>query len=104
MEMYECEWWQLYNTNIVVKQHLRQFFPYKIPLSEERLLERIKIESLFGYFQCDIEVPPELREQFANIPPIFKKINVGRYDIGSLLKSYAEQEGRLSQPRRNFNF
>ena len=38
MEMYECEWWQLYKTNIVVKQHLRQSFPYKIPLSEKRVL------------------------------------------------------------------
>ena len=100
MEMYECEWWQLYKTNVVVKQHLRQSFPYKIPLSEERLLERIKNGSLFGYVQCDIEVPPELREQFANFPPIFKNINVGRDDIRSLMKNYAEQEGLLSQPRR----
>ena len=100
MEMYECEWWQLYKTNVVVKQQLRQSFPYKIPLSEERLLERIKNGSLFGYVQCDIEVPPELREQFANFPPIFKNINVGRDDIGSFMKNYAEQEGLLSQPRR----
>ena len=71
MEMYECEWWHLYKTNDVVKQHLRQSFPYKIPLSELRLLKRIKNGSLFGHVQCDIEVPPELREQFANFPPIF---------------------------------
>ena len=100
MEMYECEWWHLYKTNDLVKQHLRQSFPYKIPLSEERLLERIENGSLFGNVQCDIEVPPELREQFANFPPIFKNINVGRDDIGSLMKNYAEQEGLLSQPRR----
>ena len=99
METFECEWWQLYKTNVVVKQHLRQSFPYKIHLSEGRLLERIKNGSLFGYVQCDIEVLPELREQFANFPPIFKNINVGRDDIGSLMKCYAEQ-GLLSHPRR----
>ena len=100
IEMYDCEWWQLYKTIVVVKQHLCQSFPYKIPLSKERLLERIKNGSLFGYVQCDIEVPPELREQLANFPPIFKNINVGRDDIGSVMKSYAEQEGLLSQPRK----
>ena len=39
-------------------------------------------------------------QKFANFPPIFKIINVGRDDIGSLMKSYAEQKGFLSQPRR----
>ena len=101
IEMYECEWWQLYKTDVVVKQQLRESFPYKIRLSEERLLEKkIKNGSLFGYVQCDIEVPPELREHFANFPPIFKNVNVSRDDIGLLMKSYAEQKGLLSQPRR----
>ena len=72
IEMYECEWWQLYKTDVVVKQHLRESFPYKTPLTEERLLEKIKNGSLFGYVQCDIEVPPALREKFANFPLIFK--------------------------------
>ena len=96
IELYECEWWQLYKIDGIVKQLLRESFPYKIPLSEERLLDRIKN----GYVQCDIEVRPELREHFANFPPIFKNVNVSRNDIGSLMKSYAEQEGLLSQPRR----
>ena len=100
IEMYECEWWQLYKTDSVVKQHLRDSFPYRLPLSEVRLLEKIKNGSLFGYVQCDIQVPPELRNDFANFPPIFKNVNVGREDIGSLMKNYAEQEGILSQPRR----
>ena len=65
-----------------------------------RLLERIKKGSLFGYVQCDIEVPPELGEQFANFPPIFRNNNVGRDDIRSLMKSYVEQKWLLSQPRR----
>ena len=93
IEMYECEWWQLYKTDV-------ESFPYKIPLTEPRLLEKIENGSLFAYVQCDIEVPPELREKFANFPSIFKNVNVSRDDIGSLMKSYAEQEGLLSLPRR----
>ena len=66
--MYECEWCQLYKTDAVVIQHLRDSIPYKIPFSEERLFEKIKNGTFFGYVQCDLEVPPELREHFANIP------------------------------------
>ena len=55
---------------------------------------------MFGYVQCDIEVPEELKKKFANFPSIFKNTNVGRHDIGSLMKAYAEKEGLLCQPRK----
>ena len=100
VEMLECEWWNLYKTTTGVKEHLRESFPYKRPLREESLLEQIRSDKLFGYVQCDIEVPEELKEKFANFPPIFKNTNVGRHDIGSLMKDYAEKEGLLSQPRK----
>ena len=29
IEMYECGWWKICKTDIVVKQHLRDSFPYK---------------------------------------------------------------------------
>ena len=98
--MWECDWWNLYKTTTCVKQHLRESFPYKRPLREESLLEQIKSVKLFGYVQCDIEVPEVLKKKFANFPPIFKNTNVGRHDIGSLMKDYAEKEGLLCQPRK----
>ena len=100
VEMWECEWWNLYKTTTCVKKHLRESFPYKRPLREETLLEQIRSGKLFGYVQCDIEVPEELKEKFANFPPIFKNTNVGRHDIGLLMKDYAEKEGLLCQPRK----
>ena len=45
-------------------------------------------------------MPEELKGKFANFPPIFKNTNVGRHDIGSLMKDYAEKEGLLCQPRK----
>ena len=83
-----------------VKEHLRESFPFKRPLREESLLEQIRSGTLFGYVQCDIEVPEELKKKFANFPPIFKKTNVGRHNIGSLMQDYAEKEGILCQPRK----
>ena len=57
IEMYECDWWKMNKTDDIVKQPLRESFPHKVPLREKRLLENIKSGSLFGYAQCDIEVP-----------------------------------------------
>ena len=71
-----------------------------MPLSKERLLESIKPGSLFGFVQCVIEVPENLREAFTNFSLIFNNINVNRDDSGQFMKEYDEKEGPLTQPRR----
>ena len=98
--MCECEWWNLYKTTTCVKEHLRESFPYKCPLREERLLEQTRSGKLFGYVQCEIEVAEDLKKKFASFSPTFKKTNVCRHDIGLLMKDYAEKEGHLCQPRK----
>ena len=72
IEMFECEWWCLYKTDAPVKSYLRANFPYKRPLSEEQLLQQIIDGRLFGYVQCDIEVPEHLRDYFSNFLPYSK--------------------------------
>ena len=57
VEMWEREWWSLYKTDASVKSHRRKNFPYRRPLSEEGLMQRIIDGRLFRYVQCDIEVP-----------------------------------------------
>ena len=91
---------KLHKTTPCVKEHLKESFPHKRPLREERLLEQIRSGKLLGYVQCDIEVPEELEKKFANFPPIFKNTNVGRHDIGILMKEYADKERLLCQPRK----
>ena len=100
IEMWECEWWRLYKTTNTVKQYIREHFPYRRSLAAEQLLEEIKKGKLFGYVQCDIEVPEFLRSKFDNFPPIFKNTLVRKNGIGDLMKTYAEEEGILSQPRK----
>ena len=77
VEMWEYEWWNLYKTTTCVEERLRESFPYKRALREKSLLEQIRGGKLFDCVQCDIEVPEELKEKFANFPPIFKNTNVG---------------------------
>ena len=98
--MWECKCWRFYKTTTNFKLHIRENFPYKRSLTEQQLLEGIKKGNLFGYVQCDIEVPEKLTENFANFPPVFKNILVSKNDIGDLMKTYAEEEGIMSQPRK----
>ena len=69
-------------------------------MSEEQLLQGIIDGRLFGYVQCDIEVPEHLRSYFSNFPPTFKNTEVSREDIGPLMREYAEKENIMPQPRR----
>ena len=73
IEMWEYEWWRLYKTTTNVKLHIRGNSLNRRSLTEQQLLEGIKKGNLFGYVQCEIEVPEKLRENFSNFPPIFKK-------------------------------
>ena len=62
VEMWSCELWKLYKTDAPVKSFPRANFTYTLPLSEDQLLQRIIDGRLFGYVQCDIEVPEHLRD------------------------------------------
>ena len=60
-EMWECEWWQNFKTIEKIKNHIRSNFSYKRPLSTDFLLEQIRDGSVYGYIQCDLVVPEELK-------------------------------------------
>ena len=99
VEMLDCEWWSLYKTDTSVTSHLRENFPYNGSLSEEGLMRGIIDWRLFGYVQCDVEVPEHLRDYFSNFPLIFKNTVVSRDVIGNLMKQYAEKENIMVQTR-----
>ena len=100
LKMWKCEWWRLYKTTIKVKIHIREKFPYRRSLTDQQLLEGIKRGNMFGYVQCDIEVPKNLRANLSNFPPIFRNTLVSMIDFGDLMKTYAGEEGKMSQPRK----
>ena len=60
----------------------------------------MKKGKLFGYVQCDTEVPENLRSKFNNVPTIFKNTLFSKINTGDLIKNYAEEERLLSQPRK----
>ena len=100
IEMWECEWLRLYKTTTNVKLAIRENFPFRRSLTAQQLLEGIRKGNIFDYVQCDVEVSENLRENVANFPTVLKNILVSKNDIGDLMKTYAEEEGIMSQPRK----
>ena len=48
VERWEYEWWKPYKTYVSVNEHLRESFPYKRPLRQGQLLDKIKTGSSFS--------------------------------------------------------
>ena len=55
---------------------------------------------IFGYVQCDLAVPDELKSKFAIFPPTFKNTEVGRNDIENYMKNYAIENETLKYPQK----
>ena len=99
VEIWECNWWETVKGDESVKTQVRNNFPFKPPLTQESLLTKIR-EELFGYVQCDLEVPDGLKYKFSNFSPIVKIFNVSRADIGDYMRDYAIENDLLKQPQR----
>ena len=82
VEVWECKWWERVNKEENVRNHVRKSFPFKLPTKQESLLAKGREGKLFGYVQCNLEVPDGLKYKFSNFPPILKNFNVSRADIG----------------------
>ncbi|CAB4013016.1 Hypothetical predicted protein [Paramuricea clavata] len=70
-------------------------------LSMENILAAVRNETLFGCVECNIHVPDNLRDHFQEMCPIFKTIDISRDDIGKFMKTYAEENNIMRQPRRS---
>ena len=100
VEIWECNWWESLKGDESVKIHVRNNFPFKVPLTQESLLAKIREDKLIGYVQCDLEVPDGLKDKFSNFPPIFKNFNVSPADVGDYMKYYAIDNNLLKQQQR----
>ena len=100
VEIWERNWWETVKGDESVKIHVRNNFPFKLPLTQESLLTKVREDKLFGYVQCDLDVPDGLKYKFSNFPPIFKNFNVSRADIGDYMRDYAIDNDLLKQPQR----
>ena len=70
-------------------------------MSPERILSEMRNDRLFGCVEVNIRVPEHLKEKFSEMCPIFKNTEISRADIGDFMRSYAEEQNIMAQPRRS---
>ena len=90
VEMWECDWKRERDTPPRQKWNMTQ----------QQIIAAVVDGTLFGMVECDVRVPDNLREYFAEMQPIFKNTTVTRDDIGSFMQQYAEEHDIMSTPRR----
>ena len=100
VEIWECNWSETLQGDESVKIHVRKNFSFKLPLTQKSLLAKIREDKLFGYVQCDLEVPDGSKYKLSNFPRVFKNFNVSRADIGNYMRDYAIDNDLLKQPQR----
>ena len=58
------------------------------------------MDRLFGFVECDIEVPDHLKDYFSEITPIFKNTEVSLKDVGQHVQDYAKEHNIKDIPHR----
>ena len=90
VEMWECAW-----------ERERDPPPrQKWNMTQNEILAGVVDGTLFGMVECDVRVPVELQDHFAEMQPIFKNATVTCDDIGPFMREYAEENDIMSTPRR----
>ena len=90
VEMWECQW----------KRERDPPPRRKWNMTQNEMLAGVVDGTLFGMVECDVRVPVELQDHFAEMQPIFKNAMVTRDDIGPFMRQYAVDHDIMSTPRR----
>ena len=69
-------------------------------MTQQQILRGVRDGTVFGMIECDICVPEELHDHFAEMQPVFKNISLVREDLGPFMRRYAEEHNIMTIPRR----
>ena len=91
--IWEKEWQALLTQRPDIKSYLSQcrtHTHFEKYLTQDQIIQYIKDGHLFGFVECDIEVPDHLKEYFSEMTPIFKNVDVCFDDVGEFMQNYAK--------------
>ena len=100
--MWECQWIASIKRDPELSRFIgnrKRPFDGLVIMTEDQILTTVMDEKLFGALEVDLHVPVDLKSKFAEMPLIFKNIEVSRDDIGDHMKTYAEERNVMNQPR-----
>ena len=92
--IWERDWQALLTQRPDIKSFLSQHRThahFKKYLTQDQIIQHIQDGHLFGFVECDIEVPGHLKEYFSEMTPIFKNVDVCLDDIGEFMQNYAKE-------------
>ena len=102
--IWECEWQRAVNANPSVKVFLKAFndtvYGVDRPLTQDEVLDKVLNGQLFGFVECDLHVPDNLLAKFAEMPPIFKNVELSREHLSEHMREFAEDNDHLARPQR----
>ena len=55
---------------------------------------------MFGFVECDIEIPDHLKDYFSEMTPILKNVDVCSDNIGEFMQNYAKEHSIKDVPQR----
>ena len=90
--MLECEW-----KGKRIESDTKRFIDAEFPrrstrrMTQHQILAEVVDCTLFGMVQCDVCVPRELQDHFAEMQPIFKNTTITRNESGPFMRDYAEE-------------
>ena len=99
--MWECE-----RKGKRIESDTKRFIDAEFPrrstrrMTQHQILAAVVDGTLFGMVECDVCVPRELQDHFAEMQPIFKNTTVTRNDVGPFMRDYSEEHDIMSAPRR----
>ena len=101
--IWEKDWQALLTQRPEIKVYLAQHCThthFKKYLTQDQIIQNIQDGYLFGFVECDIEVPDHLKEYFSEMPPISKNVDVCLDDVGEFMQNYAKEHSIKDVPRR----
>ncbi len=102
IEIWEHQWRQerLSEENQIVIESLfyqDEFHP-RGPLTQEKFIEMIRKNKIFGFVDIDMHCPDNLKEHFADFQPFYKNASVSINDIGEHMREFCETNDLMKQP------
>ena len=83
------------------KSYLSQHHPFthfKKYLTQDEIIQYIQDGCIFGFVECDIEVPDHLKDYFLEMMPILKNVDVCFDDVGEFMQNYVKEHSIKDVP------
>ena len=103
VEMWECAWDTMKKQDPEISAYVKSsYYPFehKMTVTTDDIMKSIQDGSFYGFVECDIHVPDDLKEKFAEMPPIFKNTELSPSDGGEYMAEFARVNGLNMKPRR----